>query len=265
MRSLPAESPLNNSSRSNAAPVPINAFNNTRVNDLPPPAYNTPTPPSLPNRTPSQPPSKPEIARATALYRYAEPEDCTFEVGDQISVFEYMNADWWLGKNLRTDAVFAAVDRQTEFGVGVDGVLEEGDHARLLVDVVDHRVDLDAALGHGGAQVGQKDLRHGEGNEDRIDLIDRGEHGRGGIVADAQGRAGLVGDRADAARDRRADLAVSDLGQDVLAHGLVRLKLRLGRLLRLVVGGFGLLARRARRASSRRPRARGVGEAAAAA
>jgi LAS seventeen-binding protein 1/2 len=71
-------------------------------NDNPPPAYNTPTPPSLPNRTPSQPPAKPEIARATALYRYAEPEDCTFEVGDQISVFEYMNADWWLGKNLRT-------------------------------------------------------------------------------------------------------------------------------------------------------------------
>jgi hypothetical protein len=36
------------------------------------------------------------------LYRYAEPEDCNFEVGDTIAVYEYMNADWWLGKNVRT-------------------------------------------------------------------------------------------------------------------------------------------------------------------
>ncbi|KAE9380397.1 hypothetical protein N431DRAFT_449178 [Stipitochalara longipes BDJ] len=105
MRSLPAESPLNSSTRSNgaASSIPTNAFNNMRINnEPPPPAYNTPTPPSLPSRTPSQPASKPEIARAIALYRYDEPEDCTFEVGDNISVFEYMNADWWLGKNMRT-------------------------------------------------------------------------------------------------------------------------------------------------------------------
>jgi hypothetical protein len=107
MRALPAESPLNSASRSNVAPspspVPTNAFNNMRINNDPsPPAYNTPAVPSLPSRQPSQPPAKPEIARATALYRYTEPEDCTFEVGDQISVVEYMNADWWLGKNLRT-------------------------------------------------------------------------------------------------------------------------------------------------------------------
>ncbi len=48
------------------------------------------------------PPAKPEISRATALYRYTEPEDCNFEVGDQIAVYEHMNADWWHGKNLRT-------------------------------------------------------------------------------------------------------------------------------------------------------------------
>jgi hypothetical protein len=107
MRALPAESPLNSASRSNAAPspspIPTNAFNNMRINnDPPPPAYNSPTVPSLPSRQPTQPPARPEIARATALYRYTEPDDCTFEVGDQISVVEYMNADWWLGKNLRT-------------------------------------------------------------------------------------------------------------------------------------------------------------------
>ena len=103
MQSLPAESSLNGPgpSRSTATsptPAPTAPFSNLSVNDPPPPAYNNPMPPSLPGRTPS----KPEISRATALYRYAEAGDCNFEVGDQISVYEYMNADWWLGKNLRT-------------------------------------------------------------------------------------------------------------------------------------------------------------------
>lgn len=103
MKSLPAESSLNSSARSNPAPspspVPTNAMANMRVNNDPaPPAYNTQGPPSLPSRGNS----KPEIARATALYRYAEPDDCNFEVGDEIVVFEKMNADWWLGKNNRT-------------------------------------------------------------------------------------------------------------------------------------------------------------------
>jgi len=112
MAALPAESSLGGSARSNPtpvqaqapvpAPVPTNAFNNMRLNDPPPPAYSTPAAPSLPNRAPSAPPAKPEIARATALYRYAEPDDCTFEAGDQIAVHEYMNNDWWLGRNLRT-------------------------------------------------------------------------------------------------------------------------------------------------------------------
>jgi hypothetical protein len=63
-------------------------------NDPPPPAYNT----SGPNRTNS----KPELARVIALYRYIEPEDCAFEVGDEVSVTEKTNADWWWGTNLRT-------------------------------------------------------------------------------------------------------------------------------------------------------------------
>lgn len=36
------------------------------------------------------------------MYRYDDPNDCQFEVGDTIAVYEYMNAEWWLGKNLRT-------------------------------------------------------------------------------------------------------------------------------------------------------------------
>ncbi|RDL41006.1 uncharacterized protein BP5553_00985 [Venustampulla echinocandica] len=108
MNALPAESPLNGpAARAHAAPSasatpapPTNAFSNVKGNnDPPPPAYTSPSTPSLPSRGPS---SKPEISRATALYRYAEPGDCGFEVGDEIAVYEHMNADWWHGKNIRT-------------------------------------------------------------------------------------------------------------------------------------------------------------------
>ncbi|XMA09011.1 hypothetical protein WAI453_001802 [Rhynchosporium graminicola] len=113
MSALPAESSLGGSARSNPTPVqaqavapapaPTSAFNNMSLNEAPPPAYTNPSgPPSLPTRAPSAPLIKPEIARATALYRYTEPDDCTFEPGDQIAVHEYMNNDWWLGRNLRT-------------------------------------------------------------------------------------------------------------------------------------------------------------------
>jgi hypothetical protein len=103
MNALPAESPLSGTSRT--APVtspvpPTAALSNLNMsNNTSPPAYTSAVPPSLPDRNS---PSRPELTRATALYRYAEPGDCNFEVGDEIAVHEYMNADWWLGKNLRT-------------------------------------------------------------------------------------------------------------------------------------------------------------------
>ncbi len=122
MAILPSESSLNTSGRSNAtaSSAPLTAaFNNLKVNnDPPPPSYNTTGPPSLPNRQPSAPPSKPEIARAIALYRYDDPNDCTFEVGDTIAIYEYMNAEWWLGKNLRTgkEGVFPVSYVQKQVG-----------------------------------------------------------------------------------------------------------------------------------------------------
>ncbi len=103
MQALPAESSLNAPASARhvlTSPTPASAptasFSNLSVSDAPPPAYNTP--PSLPGRGTS----KPEISRVIALYRYAEAGDCNFEVGDQISVYEHMNTDWWMGKNLRT-------------------------------------------------------------------------------------------------------------------------------------------------------------------
>jgi hypothetical protein len=74
------------------------------INNDAPPAYNNPTPPSLPSRQAAEPP-KPEISQATALYRYSDPkgEDCEFEVGDEIAVYNKLNADWWHGRNIRTN------------------------------------------------------------------------------------------------------------------------------------------------------------------
>ncbi|PBP22153.1 SH3-domain-containing protein [Diplocarpon rosae] len=137
MSALPAESSLGGGSRTNPvatnpvaanpaatnpaaaanpvatpSPAPVAAFSNLQLNrNTPqseaPPAYGTP---GLPSHSPAPPPIRPEISRATAQYRYSEPGDCNFEPGDQISVLEYMNKDWWLGKNLRTgmEGVFPA-------------------------------------------------------------------------------------------------------------------------------------------------------------
>ena len=44
------------------------------------------------------------MAHARALYKYAgaDERDVSFEKDDKISVYEYMNQDWWMGQNLRT-------------------------------------------------------------------------------------------------------------------------------------------------------------------
>lgn len=65
-------------------------------------------PPPLPGRkASSKGPSKPEIARGTALYAYpgdqpANKGDCSFEVEDTIIIMEFVNNDWWSGHNVRT-------------------------------------------------------------------------------------------------------------------------------------------------------------------
>ncbi|GAB1311740.1 protein that induces appearance of [PIN+] prion when overproduced [Madurella fahalii] len=73
-----------------------------------PPSYaqSTAVPPALPvrNQTPAAPPEKPVLAHARALYRYAatDARDCSFDKDDRIAVYEYMNDDWWMGRNQRT-------------------------------------------------------------------------------------------------------------------------------------------------------------------
>ncbi|KAI1186921.1 SH3 domain-containing protein [Nemania serpens] len=124
-RQLPAESSLSGAptpaSRNPSVvgappPAPVNAMASLALHQNPspnpaPPAYNTTGPPSLPTRhnpppPPPQPPAKPVVARARALYRYqaADDRDLSFERDDQIAVHEYMNDDWWMGRNERTGA-----------------------------------------------------------------------------------------------------------------------------------------------------------------
>ncbi|KAK4218823.1 protein csh3 [Rhypophila decipiens] len=128
---LPTESSISGSSRRAIPPTPgatrappvsagiANKLNNLHLdehhatdNAPPPPSYSQSTnggPPPLPGRKqaappPPPPPSKPIIAHAKALYPYAatDSRDCSFERDDRLAVYEYMNADWWMGKNLRT-------------------------------------------------------------------------------------------------------------------------------------------------------------------
>ncbi|PSR74960.1 SH3 domain-containing protein [Coniella lustricola] len=111
---LPAEASLNGSlSTPQAQPPPPAA---ARVAS--PPTYAQTTsaqPPALPTRNPSSsvaspgppappPPSKPVISHAKALYRYAatDARDLALERDDHVLVYEYMNADWWMGRNERT-------------------------------------------------------------------------------------------------------------------------------------------------------------------
>lgn len=94
-----------------APPPPTAALGNLSLNNnnSSPPSYQTTTaqPPALPSRNqpaPIAPPTKPILAHARALYKYAatDSRDCSFDRDDRIAIHEYINADWWLGRNTRT-------------------------------------------------------------------------------------------------------------------------------------------------------------------
>lgn len=104
-RMLPAESSLS------SAATPTPALMHDPSPSPAPPAYNATGPPTLPTRRshqppPPPPPTKPVIARARALYKYqaADDRDLSLEKDDPVVVHEYMNDDWWMGRNTRTGA-----------------------------------------------------------------------------------------------------------------------------------------------------------------
>ncbi|KAH7037522.1 uncharacterized protein B0I36DRAFT_314238 [Microdochium trichocladiopsis] len=105
-----------------------------------PPAYSTAPssnagaagPPQLPSRAgppAATPPTKPVIAHAKALYKYqaADSRDLSFERDDTIAVHEYMNDDWWMGRNQRTGAegIFPKTYVQIDHNVSPQGYPNE--------------------------------------------------------------------------------------------------------------------------------------------
>lgn len=64
-------------------------------------------PPSYQQAAPAGPPAAPqhkEVGHAVALWAYNTPDqrDLNFAAGDHISVMEFVNPEWWMGKNCRT-------------------------------------------------------------------------------------------------------------------------------------------------------------------
>ncbi|KAL7938337.1 SH3 domain-containing protein [Trichoderma chlorosporum] len=114
---LPAETPLrgaapgvagrsaNQTPAQPAAAVtpPVQAFQNLNVKGTSPqpPSYDDTPAPNVPTRSPA---GRPVLAHARALYRYdaSDARDLGLEKDDKVDVYEYMNQDWWMGRNHRT-------------------------------------------------------------------------------------------------------------------------------------------------------------------
>ncbi|KAM0524850.1 hypothetical protein ACHAPE_000954 [Trichoderma viride] len=115
---LPAETPLRGAAPASAghsasqtpAPAaavvtpPVQAFQNLNVKgpSPAPPSYDDTPAPGVPTR--SAAPGRPVLAHARALYRYdaSDARDLSLEKDDKVDVYEYMNQDWWMGRNHRT-------------------------------------------------------------------------------------------------------------------------------------------------------------------
>ncbi|PYI02074.1 SH3-domain-containing protein [Aspergillus sclerotiicarbonarius CBS 121057] len=85
---------------------PTNQFANTSLNEKatyqqpPPQQYSTPPVPP-----PAYPQAPPVLSVASALYAYTptDPGDLALQPNDRVQVLEHMNADWWRGRNERTN------------------------------------------------------------------------------------------------------------------------------------------------------------------
>ncbi|KAF2003633.1 SH3-domain-containing protein [Amniculicola lignicola CBS 123094] len=81
----------------------IGYYGNNAASNLPPPAY--PTPPVAPTGPPA-------LAYASAIYQYNAQDagDLALMPNDKVVVTEYMNNEWWKGRNERTgqEGIFPA-------------------------------------------------------------------------------------------------------------------------------------------------------------
>jgi hypothetical protein len=116
MGELPTETPVHVSTTAPVAAMGnmnLNGGNNTR--DTYPSATNekanlynhTPTPVQQPPPAYNPPPAAPTpavLTYATSLYPYngTDAGDLSLQTNDRVAVTEYMNAEWWKGRNERT-------------------------------------------------------------------------------------------------------------------------------------------------------------------
>jgi LAS seventeen-binding protein 1/2 len=77
----------------------VNEKNNFYGDSNPTPS---PAPPAYP--VAPAPPTAPPLTYATALYAYTASDagDLALQANDRVAVTEYMNAEWWKGRNERT-------------------------------------------------------------------------------------------------------------------------------------------------------------------
>jgi len=111
LNQLPSETATGRSRVASPAPTP--SFNNNTSQDRTN-GHNekngfyhesqSPAPPAYPIAP--APPTAPPLTYATALYAYnaSDAGDLALQANDRIAVTEYMNAEWWKGRNERTKA-----------------------------------------------------------------------------------------------------------------------------------------------------------------
>lgn len=103
------QSPMNNLSLSNTRTTgSINekqdhSYYQPPTSPQPPPSYASP-PPQPTYASPPPQASWPGLCQASALYAYTSTDagDLELQPNDQITVTEYMNAEWWKGRSSRT-------------------------------------------------------------------------------------------------------------------------------------------------------------------
>ena len=93
---------MSNLSLNNTNGTNTNGYNNEKQNGYFSPPSNAAPPPAYP-ATPA-PPTAPPLTFATALYAYNgnDAGDLHLQPNDRVAVTEYMNPDWWKGRNERT-------------------------------------------------------------------------------------------------------------------------------------------------------------------